>query len=70
MVEYLTEQNSLSIKSLTDQCSGNDKLCISLYSELDLLGITEIGEILNVGKGGNETVLLFHSILFLCKSYL
>jgi hypothetical protein len=30
---------------------GNDKLCISLYSELDLLRITEIGEILNVGKG-------------------
>ena len=44
MVEYLTEQNSLSIKSLTDPCSGNDKLYISLYSELI--------EILNVGKRG------------------
>ena len=52
MVEYLTIHNSLSIKSLNDRCSGNDKLCISLYSELDLLRITEIGEILNVGKGG------------------
>jgi hypothetical protein len=52
MVEYLTEHNSLSMKSLTDPCSGNDKLCICLYSELDLLRITEIGEILNVGKGG------------------
>lgn len=51
MIEYLTEQNSVSLNSLTDPCSGNEKLCISLYLEFDLLGKTEIGEILNVEKG-------------------
>jgi hypothetical protein len=48
---YLTEQNSLSIKSFTELCIGCDKLCIIRKSP-SFFGTKLIGETRKVGKGG------------------